>query len=202
MSVAMNVLTRVNRLKRGQPFPITGFYHLGSRSAVQKAVSRLSKQGVIERVSKGFYVRPKPLPSMPSIKTTASAEQVAKAWAKANGFTLVEQGLESAYRLGFQTQAPMTKVFWTNGPSREFHIGRQHVEVRHAAKSKLLWASSPSGALLRSLMVTPPSAVKPKMLEQAAKRLALSPTVAQSTFRRLASLPHLKSWQPLLKQLG
>tara|TARA_Y100001972_G_scaffold125715_1_gene177574 strand:- start:35411 stop:35722 length:312 start_codon:yes stop_codon:yes gene_type:complete len=95
----------------------------------------------------------------------------------------------------------MTKVFWSNGPNREFHIGRQHVDVRHAAKRKLLWANSPSSALLRSLMVTPPSAVKPKTLETAAKRLALFPNVDQSSFGRLSRLQQLNSWQPTLKQL-
>src|SRR5690606_23930529 len=107
MSVAMKVSSRVNRMKRGVPFPITGFYSLGSRTSVQKAMSRLAQQGGVQRVSKGFYVRPAPLPSMPSLKTTTSAEQVARAWAKEHGYKLVSQGQEAAYRLGFQTQAPM-----------------------------------------------------------------------------------------------
>ena len=115
MSVAIKVSSRVDRMRRGVPFSITGFYSLGSKVAVQKAMSRLVQEGVLERVAKGFYVRPKPLPSMPSIKTTASADQVAKVWAKEHGYKLVTQGQESAYRLGFQTQAPMKKVYWTNG---------------------------------------------------------------------------------------
>ena len=63
--------------------------------------------------------------SVPSIKLTASAEQVAKKWAQQNGYKLVRQGVDSAYRLGFQTQAPIKTVFWTNGVS-----GRLQSEMR------------------------------------------------------------------------
>ena len=143
MSVALKVSNRVERMKRGVPFSITGFYALGNRTSVQKALSRLAQEGVVERVSKGIYVRPKPLPSMPSIKTTASAEQVAKVWAKEHGYKLVSQGQEAAYRLGLQTQAPMRTIFWSNGPSREFRIGNEVVEVRHITEQKLRWGNAP-----------------------------------------------------------
>ena len=118
MSSAEKVSARIQRMKRGVPFAISGFYSLGSRASVEKAMSRLAKAGVVSRVSKGFYVRPKPLKSIPSISVTTSAKQVAQAWAKEHGYKLVSQGEESAYRLGFQTQAPVKTILWSNGPTR------------------------------------------------------------------------------------
>lgn len=201
MSVAMKVSSRVNRMKRGVPFSITGFYSLGSRTSVQKAISRLAQEGVVERVSKGFYVRPKPLPSMPSIKTTASAEQVAKVWAKEHGYKLVSQGQEAAYRLGFQTQAPMKTVYWSNGPSREFRIGNQVVEVRHISGQKLRWGKTPEGTLLRGLLVMSPESVELSGLKRAIQRLSLSPVEARAVLHKLRSLPLLNAWQEKLQQL-
>ncbi|WP_409523309.1 DUF6088 family protein [Nitrincola sp. MINF-07-Sa-05] len=188
-------------MKRGVPFSITGFYSLGSRASVQKAISRLALEGVVERVSKGFYVRPKPLPSMPSIKTTASAEQVAKAWAKEHGYKLVSQGQEAAYRLGLQTQAPMKTVYWSNGPSREFRIGNQVVEVRHISDQKLRWEKEPAGALLRGLLVTPPESVEVSGLKKAVQRLSLTPAEIKAVVKKLSSLPLLNAWQSKLEQL-
>ena len=188
-------------MKRGSPFSITGFYTLGSRTSVQKAISRLAQEGVIERVSKGYYARPKPLPSMPSITTTASAEQVAKAWAKEHGYKLASQGQEAAYRLGLQTQAPMKTVFWSTGPSREFKVGNQVVEVRHTSSQKLRWEKEPEGALLRGLLVTPPEAVEVSGLKKAIQRLSLTPAEARTAIRRLIALPLLTSWQSKLQQL-
>ncbi|MFK4754658.1 DUF6088 family protein [Oceanobacter antarcticus] len=201
MSVAMKVSSRVNHMKRGVPFSITGFYSLGSRTSVQKAMSRLAQESVVERVSKGFYVRPKPLPSMPSIKTTASAEQVAKVWAREHGYKLVSQGQEAAYRLGFQTQAPMKTVYWSNGPSREFRIGNQVVEVRHISGQKLRWEKTPEGMLLRGLLVTPPGSVELSGLKKAIQRLSLSPVETRSVLHKLRSLPLLNAWQGKLQQL-
>jgi len=188
-------------MKRGIPFSITGFYTLGSRTSVQKAFSRLAQEGVLERVSKGFYVRPKPLPSMPSIKTTASAEQVARVWAKVHGYKLVSQGQEAAYRLGLQTQAPMKTIFWSNGPSREFKIGNEVVEVRHITGQKLRWGNGPEGALLRGLLVTPPESVEVSNLKTAFSRLSISGSEVREILHKLSALPLLQGWQNKFRQL-
>jgi hypothetical protein len=201
MSVSMNVLLRVNRMKRGMPFSISGFYSLGSHTSVQKALSRLASEGVVDRVAKGFYARPKPLPSIPSIKISASAEQVAKSWAKENNYKLVSQGEEAAYRLGFQTQAPMKSIYWTNGPSRQFKIGNEVVEVRHITEKKLRWGKEPEGQLLRSLLVTPPESVDVSDFKKAFKRLSLSSVEIKRVLHKLHSLPQLSAWQAKLSQV-
>ena len=200
MSVAMKVALRVKCMKRGSPFSIAGFYALGSRTSVQKAFSRLVRDGVVERVSKGFYVRPKSLPSMPSIKVGASAEQVAKAWAKTYGYKMVRQGQEAAYRLGFQTQAPMKVIFWSNGPSREFKIGHEVVEVRHISRHKLRWEGKPEGELLRGMLVTRPSSVEISHLKKAFERLSLKPFEVNEIVRKLSKLPQLSAWQAKMQQ--
>jgi hypothetical protein len=138
---------------------------------------------------------------MPSIKTTASAEHVARAWAKEHGYKLVTQGQEAAYRLGLQTQAPMRTVFWSNGPSREFKIGNQVVEVRHISASKLRWEREPEGVLLRGLLVTPPDAVEVSGLKKAIQRLSLNSSQARAVVRKLSSVPQLSGWQNKLHQL-
>lgn len=195
MSVAQKVLARLNRIQRGTPFAINSFYELGSETSVQKAFSRLAQEGVVARVSKGFYVRPKPLPSLPSINTIASANEVARAWAKKHGYKLVSQGLESAYRLGFQTQAPMKAVYWSNGPSRRFKVGNEVVEVKHRSLGQLRWEGKPEGALLRGLAVTPAEAVEMNTLTTAFKRLALNASETKSVIHKLRESPLPKPWQ-------
>lgn len=187
-------------MTRGVPFAIAGFYSLGSRTSVQKVMSRLAQEGVVERVSKGLYVRPKTLPSIPSIKTTASAEQVAKAWAKERGYKLVIQGEAAAYRLGFQTQAPMKTVYWSNGPSRQFRIGNQVVEVCHVSRQKLRWGNAVEGIFLRALLVTPSESMKLSSLKRAVQRLSLSPEETRLVLHKLRDFSLLKAWQEKLKQ--
>lgn len=201
MSAAMKVSSRVSRMKRGVPFSINGFYSLGSHASVQKALSRLAKDGVVERVSKGFYSRPKSLPSMPSIKISASAEQVAKAWAREHGYKLASQGQEAAYRLGLQTQAPVKTIFWTNGPSRQFKIGHEVVEVRHTTGQKLRWSKALEGTLLRGLSVISPDQVEVSGLKLAFKRLSLSPAETKEALSKLSAVPLLQAWEGKFQQL-
>jgi len=151
-------------------------------------------------VAKGMYVRPKPLASMPSIKITASAEQIARKWAQQHGYTLVRQGVESAYRLGLQTQAPVKTVFWSNGASRTFSIGNEVVEVRHVAESKLRWKSRPEGELLRSFSVTPANSVKFSELKKALSRLKLSDAESRTAIKKLKATPLPEGWHVKLEQ--
>ena len=200
MSVSEKISARLQRMKRGTPFSINGFYSLGSHTSVQKAMSRLTKEGIITRVSRGYYVRPKPLKSVPPIQMTTSAEQVARAWARDNGYKLVHQGQESAYRLGLQTQAPVKTIFWSNGPSRRFSIGNEVVEIRHTGKQKLRWAGLPEGALLRSLSVLLPESVELPALLTAFKRLSLSEQEAKTVLHKLNNIPLTQAWQQKLQQ--
>lgn len=201
MSIANKAIARVNRMRRGEPFSIGGFYSLGTHTAVQKAMSRMVKQGSIERVSKGFYVRPKSLASIPSITLTTNTEQIAKVWAKENGYALASQGLEAAYRLGFQTQAPMKTILWSNGPSREFAVGNEVVKVRHTTIQKLRWIGRPEGELLRGISVTPPESIELKTLTLAFKRLSLSGTEAKVVIHKLKKLTISQAWMNKLTEL-
>lgn len=199
MSVAEKVHQRIKRTKKGVPFSASSFYGLGSATAVQKALSRLVGAGEIERLSKGVYARPKTLASLPSIKVTASAERVAQHWAKVHGYKLVRQGLESAYRLGFQTQAPVRTIFWSNGPSRSFRVGRQVVEVRHTSNSRLKWPGKPEGELLRGLLVTPANSVEFSELSNALNRLSISGSRVRELLKRLHSAPLPSHWHSKLE---
>ena len=201
MSVSGKVNKRVGHMKRGIPFPISGFYTLGSRTSVQKAMSRLAKEGSIERVSKGFYARPKPLPSLPSIKVISSAEQLAHVWAKEYNYKLVEQGLEEAYRLGFQTQAPIKTVYWSNGPTRLFKIGKEVIEVRHITEQKLRWIGRPEGVFLRGLTVMSPESIEIHDLQKAFKRMQLSKQEAKRIVHKLKSALLTVAWQEKFEQL-
>ncbi|WP_409525541.1 DUF6088 family protein [Nitrincola sp. MINF-07-Sa-05] len=201
MSVSSKVSQRIQRMKRGVPFSISRFYELGSQTAVQKALSRLSEEGVIERVAKGIYVRPKPLPSLPAIKVKTSAVSVARLWAREHRYILVSQGQEAAYRLGLQTQAPVKTIFWSDGPSRTFAVGNEVVEVRHIARQKLRWSGRPEGELFRGLSVTPPSGGGLQALLKAFRRLGLTKQESQAVVERLKASSLPKAWQEKLSEL-
>lgn len=201
MHTSTKVYDRVARLKKGAPFLIESFYALGTRASVQKALGKMVKRGEIIRVSKGIYVRPKTIALVPSIIITTSPEQVARIWAKNRGFKLATQGLEAAYQIGFQTQAPLKTVFWSNGPTREFKIGHATAYVRHVSDKKLRWLGRPEGMLLRSMSVTNPEYIEIGVIKTALKRLSLKGTEAKTVIRKLQKASLSLGWQSKLAQL-
>lgn len=201
MSVAAQVEARIARMRKGIPFSIEGFYELGSETTVQKAFSRLAKSGEIVRVSKGFYVRPRSIESLPGARIMPSPEDVAKVWARTHGYKLAEQGFEAAYRLGLQTQAPARTVYWTNGPSREFKVGNSIVEVKHVAASKLKWLNQPEGLILRGLSVMEPEQLKPEEFRKAFKRLSLNRIERERVLENLKHSTLSSQWRQKLTQI-
>lgn len=201
MSVAAQVEARIARMRKGIPFSIEGFYELGTETTVQKAFSRLAKSGEIVRVSKGFYVRPRSIESLPGARIMPSPEDVAKVWARTHGYKLAEQGFEAAYRLGLQTQAPARTVYWTNGPSREFKVGNSIVEVKHVAASKLKWLNQPEGLILRGLLVMEPEQLKPEQFRKAFKRLSLNRIERERVLENLKHSTLSSQWRQKLTQI-
>lgn len=201
MSIAAQVEARIARMRKGVPFSIEGFYELGTESTVQKAFSRLAKSGEIVRVSKGFYVRPKSIESLPGVKIMPSPEEVAKAWARSHGYKLVSHGFEAAYRLGLQTQSPARTMYWTNGPSREFKVGNSVVQVKHVASSKLKWLNQPEGLILRSLSVMEPEHFKPEQFRKVFKRLSLTGSEKKRVLKNLKHSTLSSQWRHKLMQV-
>ena len=88
--------------------------HLGSRAAVDQALSRLARKGERIRVCRGVYVRPietrfgpRP-PSMDKVLASLSA-----LW----GETIVPCGGMAANALGLTKQVPVRQVHLTSGPN-------------------------------------------------------------------------------------
>jgi len=111
MTILNRVRDKLNNESKGVPFLIRTYFNLGS--AIQRSFTKLTEIGEVQRLDRGMYACPQIL----RLSYYGSAEDLACLWAKQFGLVLVAQGMEEAYRLGFQTQVPMRKVFWSNGHS-------------------------------------------------------------------------------------
>lgn len=136
MSVNKNVRQRALQMRRGEPFTNGAFLKLGSRASVDKALSRLVEEGVINRVARGVFVRPKKSPYVGEVMPEAS--RVLEVIARNRGETLQVHGAEAARRFKLSTQMPTKPVYYTNGPSREIRVGKLNVKLVHTANPKRL----------------------------------------------------------------
>ncbi|MBB6522283.1 DUF6088 family protein [Pseudoteredinibacter isoporae] len=175
MSVNQAITSHIETFPAGEPFAISRFLNLGSRTAVDKSLSRLVKQGSIERITQGIYIRPKKNRFIGSVKPEIS--KVIQTIAESNGETIEVHGAEAARRFQLSTQVPTIPIYYTSGSSRTLAIGKLKVKLVHAAPRKLQLAGKKSGVALSALWFLG----KGNLSESIVKRVMskLSPTEKQ-----------------------
>jgi len=172
MSIAQSVTTAIHQLPLGQPFSTSRLLKLGSRAAIDKSLSRLTKQGTIERVTQGIYVRPKKNRFIGTVKPEIG--KVVRTIAESNGETIQEHGAEAARRFRLSTQVPTQPVFYTSGSTRTLTIGELTIKLIHAAPRKLQLVGEKSGLALAALWYIGKEELTESHIEQVLN--SLSPT--------------------------
>jgi hypothetical protein len=190
------VLNRIRAKHRGFVFTPREFSQLGSRAAVDQALSRLQRSGQIRRLTRGIYEFPKIHPKIGLL--SPSPEAVAKAMAKKTGSRITVSGAKAANLLGLSTQVPMQNLFWTEGPSRTIRIGNHTVSLKHVAPSKMIGAGTEAGIVIQAVRSLGKEGIHEISLHSLAKRL---PSPVKRAVQRLA--PTAPAWsQPALKQIS
>lgn len=149
VSVADKILSRIRRKGQGDVHTSKDFLDLGSRVAVDHALSNLAKKGLIRRLSRGVYDYPKVNPRLGTL--TPPPDAVAKALAKKTRSDLQVSGAYAANQLGLSTQVPARVVYLTDGKSKRVRVGRQTIELRHASPKNMATAGKPSGIVIQAL---------------------------------------------------
>ena len=171
-SLSNRILQHAAALPEAAPLCPGALLHLGSRTAVDQALSRLARSGQLMRICRGVYLRP--------IETrfglcAPSIEKVMGALATLWGETIVPSGGAAANFLGLTTQIPIRPVYLTSGPDRRLHLYALVVRLRHAPRWQLVAPHRRSGEVVRALAWLGPGEVEVEVedsLAQAAARLS------------------------------
>lgn len=169
MKTARAIRERIEALPAGEPFIPNMFLELGTRASVDQTLSRLTKAGKIERVTRGVFVRPKENRFVG--KVLPQPFEVAKVLAQKTGATVQVHGAEAARQLELTTQMPVQSVFYTTGPSKHFRMGRLEVRLQHVASRKLAMVERPAGLAVAALWYLGKGQVTPSVIEKIRHKL-------------------------------
>ena len=187
MNVMQTVREEVGRLPEGEPFSTARVLRLGPRASIDQALVRLMKEGVLTRVRRGVYMRPKVSRLVGVVPP--GAEKVIAAIAESTGETVAPHGAEAARQLGLTTQAPMKLLYRTNGKTREVSVGRLVVKLVHSSNRQLALAGTPAGTALAALRYLGKEGVNGQVLEN------VRSTIGRTQFEALRSeTGALPSW--------
>lgn len=166
MTTAKLIKNRIEAMPAGEPFTPAELLTLGTRTAVDKTLTRLVKAGLLMKVARGVFVRPeeskygKVLPSPLKI-----------AMAKAHGAIVEIHGAEAVRRFGLSTQVQVQPVYYTSGSARRFKLGKIPVTLRHVSPRKLVAPGTNVGLAISALWYLGKEQMKPNVFEAIKSRL-------------------------------
>ncbi|NLN93251.1 MAG: hypothetical protein GX130_08110 [Candidatus Hydrogenedens sp.] len=178
-STTAKIMKHINSRPIGEPFSSLECMEMGSRAAVDQALSRMTKAGHLSRVARGVYVRPKISAHVGEVPPEAF--KVAETIAKQMGNRIQVSGAEAARRMGLSTQVPTRSVFYTNGPSRKVTLGKMTIILKKVSPRKLALAGRPAGLALTALWYLGKEAVTSETIMQ------IKAKIPQSEFEVLCS---------------
>lgn len=169
MSIQDRIRNRLRRRGRGAVFSASDFADVGTRSAVDQALSRLARSGMIRRLDRGFYDFPKKSARVGF--RSPDPDQVAQAAARRAGHQLQATGAVAAHALGLSDQVPARSVYYTSGPSRTLKAGNRTVVLRKAGPRALRGAGTISGDVYQALLFIGRDAIDDHVVDHLRDRL-------------------------------
>lgn len=142
------ILQQARSLPEGSVLSPKEFLHLGSRSAVDQAFSRLARADKLQRVARGLYTA---LVSGRFGSRTPAPKKVVDAWGSRRGEIIVPHGASAANTLGLTQQVPIREVYLTSGRTRKLRVGHSEVLLKHAPHWMLMLGTRPAGEVVRAL---------------------------------------------------
>ena len=126
------------------------FLDLGSREAVDQALSRLVKAGRLRRVGHGLYDRPR-ISKLVKRPAPVDMDAAIAAVARRDGVRIMPDGSAAANQLGLTNAIPARISFVTDGHSRALKIDGRAVRFRHAGPSVMQWTGKPAAPVVQAL---------------------------------------------------
>jgi len=142
------ILTEAEKLPEGALISAKKLLHLGSRGAIDQALSRLAKRKKLMRAGRGLYF--KPIQTRFGIRAPAP-EKVVSCLAETHAEIVARHGAAAANALGLTTQVPTKVIYYTSGRDRRFKLGEQTVELKNAPLWLLLPGKGEVGEAVRAL---------------------------------------------------
>jgi hypothetical protein len=160
-SIHQEITDQINALQPGTIVFPTDFRGIGTDDAVRQALSRLTKEGKLDRLAHGIYFLPKIHPTFGKLQP--SMEEVAEAVAANEHMRIKPAGAYALNKLGLSTQVPARLVYITDGQARQIKIGKGGVKFKPVSPKKFGMKGPISSLLIQGLEEMATSQVTPEM---------------------------------------
>lgn len=145
------------------------FLDLGSRQAIDQALSRLVKAGRLRRAGRGLYDLPR-TSSVLKRPAPVDLDAAIAALARRDGIRIMPDGATAAHGLGLTNAVPAKVNYTTDGASRTVTIDGRTIRFRHAGPRVMRWAGRPAAPVAQALRWLGPDAAADARVVSVLKR--------------------------------
>ena len=132
-SIGKQALSRIYGHGRGWAFSPNDFHDLGR---VDMALIRLIESETIRRVFRVIYDYPR-FSELLNQELAPDIHQVAQALARKFGWRIQADGTAAMNLIGISTQVPSQFVFQSDGPDRNYKVGKTSILFKHTALKEI-----------------------------------------------------------------
>jgi hypothetical protein len=143
-------ISRIYGRGRGWAFSSNDFVEDFSRGQIDNALSELCLEGKIRRVCRGIYDYPK-FSELLQQDLSPDFDQVAQAFARKFNWRIQPAGDAALNLLGLSTQVPGRLVYLSDGPNRQYDIGKYTLEFKKSALKDVGFKHRESGLIVQAL---------------------------------------------------
>jgi hypothetical protein len=164
-AIENKIISRIYGNGRGWAFSQADFADLGTRSAIDSALHRRAREGLIRRVIRGIYDYPRHSKALAG-PTSPNIDQVAHALARKFAWRIQPDGATAQNLLGLSTQVPARVVYLSDGPDRSYTLGRTKLAFEHTALKEAGFKLRESRLVVQALKAFGEGRITPKIITQ------------------------------------
>lgn len=161
-TVEQQILARVYGHGRGWVFSPKDFLHLGTRKAVDVALIRLTQAETIRRIIRGIYDYPR-FSSFLNEIMGPDIHQVSLALARKFGWEIQPGPAAALNLLGLSTQVPSQYVYLSDGPNREYLVGKTVLQFEKTALKDSRFRMEETGIVVQAIKALGPKRITPEV---------------------------------------
>lgn len=162
-----------NRIKKApysKGFVVSDFTDIMDYETAKKSIARLEKNGILRRVIRGVYDKPK-YSKLLDEYVAPDINEIALALARNYNWTIAPSGNTALNLLGLSTQVPANWKYISTGPYRSYDIGKAKLIFSHRANKTIEGTSWKTAMVIEALKTIGKDEVDDKIINQLRRRL-------------------------------
>ena len=168
---SQQIQERIGRAEEGTIFVNSDFADIADTETIRRNLNRLTKSGVLRRVLKGLYDKPK-YSKLLNEYVAPDPDAVAKALARSYHWTIAPCGNTALNMLGLSPQVTAVRSYISDGPYKTYERNATKIEFKHRTNKEITGLSYMTALVIQALKTLGKANVTQEVIETLSSKLS------------------------------